>query len=71
MSRYYIWKGKAPIVEVDVLYPYRYRHAFVYDRHGIQGYDWNVVFKGKLTKRAKRHMPKEFLMHLVLLGVNL
>lgn len=69
MSRFYIWKGKAPIIEADDFYLDKYRHAFVFDTGSHDPLRWRGLFKGKLTRRTKESMPKEFLMHLLLLGV--
>jgi hypothetical protein len=73
MSRFYIWTGRAPVIEVDDFYLDSYRHAFIFDSHvaGVIGDQvrWRVLFKGKLSRRTKGHMPREFLMHLLLLGV--
>ena len=69
MSRYYLWKGHAPVIAVDQFYLNAYRHAYVYDTFSGPPFRWQVLFKSKLTKRTKEQMPKEFLMHLLLLGV--
>jgi len=66
MSRFYIWKGRAPVIAVDDFYLDDYRHAFIYDTIVK---NWRVLFKEKFHKRTKEQMPKEFLMHLLLLGV--
>lgn len=69
MKNYYIWTGHK-VIGVDDFYLSRYRHAFIYEPQATRPeYMWKVLFKGLLTKRAKKHMPKEFLMHLVLMGV--
>lgn len=69
MSRFYIWKGHAPVIEVDDFYLDSYRHAFIFDSFSYEPLKWRVLFKSKLTKRTKEQMPKEFLMHLLILGV--
>jgi hypothetical protein len=69
MKNYYIWTGHK-IIGVDDFYLSRYRHAFIYEPRAPEfASKWKVLFKGALTKRAKKHMPKEFLMHLLLMGV--
>jgi hypothetical protein len=69
---YYLWTGKAPVVVTKEFRLNKYRHAFLYDPFAFnEGLKWQVLFKGKLTRRAKNHMPKEFLMHLLLLGLSL
>lgn len=68
MKRFYIWTG-SKLIATDDFYIERYRHAFVYELNNPFDNKWRVIFKGKWQRRAKHYMPKEFLMHLLLMGV--
>ena len=71
MSRFYIWTGHK-VIGVDNYYLGQFRHAFIYEPQAPRpDYMWKVLFKAKLTRRDKRHMPKEFLMHLLLMEVQI
>lgn len=68
MKAFYLWTG-GKVLALNTYYMDKYRHAFVYEPRAPEGHQWQVLFKSKLTKRTKKHIPKEFLMHLVLMGV--
>lgn len=68
MKNFYVWTG-TKLLAVDNFYLNQFRHAFVYEPQALEHMRWNVLFKGKLKARAKKYMPKEFLMHLLLMGV--
>jgi hypothetical protein len=69
MSRFYIYPTHGKVIALNSFYYGQFRHAFIYEP-GIPS-PWYVLFKGKLTRRTKEHVPKDFLMLLVLMGVNL
>lgn len=69
MSRFYVYPTHGKVLPMDRFFYSQFRHAFVYEP-GIPS-PWYVLFKGKLTRRAREQVPKDFLMRLVLMGVNL
>ena len=68
MKAFYLWTG-GKVLALNTFYLGQFRHAFVYEPRAPEFAAWKVLFKGKLTKRTKKHIPKEFLMHLLLMGV--
>jgi hypothetical protein len=72
MKRYYLYPTHGTVVATDdFMQVTKYRHSFVYQPYGPDNFKWQVIFKGKWHLRKKSHMPREFLMRLLVMGVTL